>query len=444
MSASSHLASDEKVLIVMVGLPARGKSYISQKVARYLRWRGISAEVFNAGKLRRETPGVPHRSDFFNPDNEEAKKRREGFALEALNQSLFFLENEGNVAFLDATNTTVERRALVTKRAQSRIEDIQIVFLESICSNEEFILRNIKDLKICSGDYENMTEEEAVSDFQRRMKHYNTVYEPVSDDENVPYIKIYDVGKEFKIQKVQGFILSRIVYFIMNIHTMKRNIYLSRHGESQFNMAGKIGGDSYLSHNGRKYANCLADFVEQIPEKNLKLWTSTLVRTRETAEPMSRRLNLQGHQWKALEEINAGTCDGMTYEEIKTELPHVHAARKADKYNYRYERGESYADLVERLEPMLLELERHKEPIFIIGHQAILRVIIAYFMGQDVQEIPYIKMPLHTVIKVQPKDYTFTETRYPLNVPSTGSGSSSGDPEPKEADTSPLIFSSSL
>ena len=37
-------------------------------------------------------------------------------------------------------------------------------------------------------------------------------------------------------------------------------------------MAGKIGGDSYLSHNGRKYANCLADFVEQIPEKNLKVF----------------------------------------------------------------------------------------------------------------------------------------------------------------------------
>ena len=38
------------------------------------------------------------------------------------------------VAFLDATNTTVERRALVTKRAQSRIEDIQVHFT-SVCGN---------------------------------------------------------------------------------------------------------------------------------------------------------------------------------------------------------------------------------------------------------------------------------------------------------------------
>lgn len=33
--------------------------------------------------------------------------------------------------------------------------------------------------------------------------------------------------------------------------------------------------------------------------------------------------------------------------------------RDDDKYNYRYKGGESYRDLVQRLEPVIMELERH-------------------------------------------------------------------------------------
>ena len=38
-----------KLIIIMVGLPARGKSYISQKLYRYFKWSGISSKIFNAG-----------------------------------------------------------------------------------------------------------------------------------------------------------------------------------------------------------------------------------------------------------------------------------------------------------------------------------------------------------------------------------------------------------
>ena len=38
----------------MVGLPARGKTYIAKKLARYLNWIGISTKVFNVGEYRRQ------------------------------------------------------------------------------------------------------------------------------------------------------------------------------------------------------------------------------------------------------------------------------------------------------------------------------------------------------------------------------------------------------
>ena len=44
-------------VICMVGLPARGKTYISKKLARYLNWIGVTTKVFNVGEYRRQTEG---------------------------------------------------------------------------------------------------------------------------------------------------------------------------------------------------------------------------------------------------------------------------------------------------------------------------------------------------------------------------------------------------
>ena len=88
--------------------------------------------------------------------------------------------------------------------------------------------------------------------------------------------------------------------------------------------------------------------------------------------------------------------------------------------NYRYHGGESYRDLVQRLEPVILELERHHEPnhsILIIGHQAVLRAIYAYFLNYSHDELPYIKVPLHTVVKLTPKAYGCLEERFVVDVP---------------------------
>ena len=41
-----------------------------------------------------------------------------------------------------------------------------------------------------------------------------------------------------------------------------------------------------------------------------------------------------------MDEIDAGICDGMTYEEIAEKMPDVSAARKKDKLGYRYPKGE--------------------------------------------------------------------------------------------------------
>lgn len=74
-----------------------------------------------------------------------------------------------------------------------------------------------------------------------------------------------------------------------------------------------------------------------------------------------------------------GICEEMTYEEIQQKFPEDFAARDANKFQYRYPRGESYEDLVARLEPVIMELER-QENVLVVGHQAVLRCLLAYFL----------------------------------------------------------------
>ena len=48
----------DKLVLVMVGLPARGKTYIARRVARYLQFfHGAPTKVFNVGNYRREISG---------------------------------------------------------------------------------------------------------------------------------------------------------------------------------------------------------------------------------------------------------------------------------------------------------------------------------------------------------------------------------------------------
>ena len=82
-------------------------------------------------------------------------------------------------------------------------------------------------------------------------------------------------------------------------------------------------------------------------------------------KPFSKR-------WKALNEIDAGVCEGLTYEEIKDRYPHEFAARDQDKLKFRYREGESYQDLVSRLETVIMELER-QDNVVIVAHQAVIR-----------------------------------------------------------------------
>ena len=51
--------------------------------------------------------------------------------------------------------------------------------------------------------------------------------------------------------------------YLMSVHIRPRSIYLTRHGESEYNRAKLIGGDSGLTPNGRDYSRELRKFMDR-------------------------------------------------------------------------------------------------------------------------------------------------------------------------------------
>ncbi|KAL5748122.1 hypothetical protein ACOSP7_025159 [Xanthoceras sorbifolium] len=403
---------DRHLAIVLVGLPARGKTFTAAKLTRYLRWLGHETKHFNVGKYRRLKHGANQSADFFRADNPEGMEARNEVAALAMEDMISWMQEGGQVGIFDATNSYRKRRNMLMKMAEGKCK---IIFLETICNDRDIIERNIR-LKIQqSPDYAEQPDFEAgLQDFKTRLANYEKVYEPVEEGS---YIKMIDMvsghGGQIQVNNISGYLPGRIVFFLVNTHLTPRPILLTRHGESRDNVRGRIGGDTVLSDTGEIYAKKLANFVVKRlkSERAASIWTSTLQRTILTANPI---VGFPKIQWRALDEINAGVCDGMTYEEIKKNMPEEYEARKKDKLRYRYPRGESYLDVIQRLEPVIIELERQRAPVVVISHQAVLRALYAYFADRPLKEIPHIEMPLHTIIEIQMGVTGVQEKRYKL------------------------------
>lgn len=210
---------------------------------------------------------------------------------------------------------------------------LQLLYLESFCDDPAVIAANIA-LKARSGDpdYAGMSQEEAEADFRARIEAYEKVYQTITEPK-ISFCRILNVGQKVTINRIDSYLQSRIAFYLMNLHLKPRSIYLSRHGESQYNVEGKIGGDSDLSPRGWEYAKALPELIRNnIGEGPLEVrpirvnpiqrgagadlrdqvWTSTLQRTQQTGS----LLPFEKKTWKSLDELDAGVCDGMTYEEI--------------------------------------------------------------------------------------------------------------------------------
>ncbi|KAE8307636.1 6-phosphofructo-2-kinase-domain-containing protein [Aspergillus transmontanensis] len=560
-----------KLVIVMVGLPARGKSYVTKKLARYLNWLQHDTEIFNVGERRRvaagKSPSPPGRhrnhrtssiqkdlvdsvrrlsvsvgaanhlrkntvpseavisppethepaasppelenslpppvvptkilvngkeedpsleqngitivppfnaspedkramqeaspepldqsASFFDPKNQLAVKLREQVALDTLDELLdYILDRGGSVGILDATNSTMERRKAIVDHIRKRAgPELGILFLESSCVDQELLEANMR-LKLSGPDYKGQDPVKALADFKKRVQLYEKSYVPLGEYEekhNMAYIRMIDVGRKVVSHQTHGFLSSQVVYYLLNFNLSPRQIWITRHGESKDNQAGRIGGDSELSENGHRYGKALTRFIDYqrnewemnqrqkemmqkfpprpgdstppnpsyIPSdrpRNFCVWSSMMQRAISTVESFNED-EYDVKQMKMLDELHAGKMEGMTYEEIREKFPDEYATRKRDKLYYRYPGpgGEGYLDVINRLRTVIVEVERMTDHVLLVTHRAVARVLLAYFKGLKCDEVTDLDVPLGMLYMLEPKPYGVEFKAYRYN-----------------------------
>lgn len=260
-----------KLVIVMVGLPARGKSYITKKLQRYLSWQQHESRIFNVGNRRRIATGKrasvhpklapePARLDppveaatillnglpapngnmrasylepptldlnaerrestseetendqsanFFDPHNQKAAAMREQVAMETLDELLdYLLDGGGAVGILDATNSTIKRRQHVIDHIRQREPKLGILFIESICRDPSLLEANMR-LKLSGPDYRDKDPKQSLEDFKARVAAYESAYEPLGDYEEDNDLQYIQVCPPICCSRIQLLICCR-------------------------------------------------------------------------------------------------------------------------------------------------------------------------------------------------------------------------------------------
>lgn len=144
-------------------------------------------------------------------------------------------------------------------------------------------------------------------------------------------------------------------------------IYYVRHGQTEWNAAGRLQGhrDVPLNERGRRQALAAAGILRGLlaerqhqPER-LPFVASPLGRARQTMELLRGALGLAPGDYALddrLREVAYGDWEGSTLPEARAMSPEIFAARERDKWSVAPPGGESYADLTARVRGWLATL----------------------------------------------------------------------------------------
>ncbi|ORY85518.1 6-phosphofructo-2-kinase-domain-containing protein [Protomyces lactucae-debilis] len=464
---SGQLFHAGKIAICLVGLPARGKTHLSVSLCRYLSWLGLSCKAFHLGDYRRKWLQGEEAPDdyFFFEDHADIKDStrslRSKVAADCMKDMLTFLDktkSNGQIVIYDAINASLAIRRQVMQDFKEN--NIQCLFIESVCWDEKIIQDNVRDVKLSSPDYAGWDRQKAVEHYLRRIQMKIPVYQEMTreKEEDLSYVKLININERMIVNKGTsvggkggaggnfGYVGSRIVFFLMNLHVKPRTLYFARAGKSADR---SYKSDAPLAPEGHVYAKKLADTLMQRrrelrrqakeeggsnassvngdvtptqsgtatpieqQHRSLSVWVSPRQRTVDTAEYLAaagcvvrRRPQLQA--------INPGVYDTLTLDQIRERYPGEAEKHEADPFAHRFPRAESYHDVAIRLEPVIVEIEREENDLIVIAHESVLRVLYGYFMGLESSQIPELSMPRNTLFEVRPSSYNCLQQLIPI------------------------------
>ncbi|OGP68494.1 MAG: 6-phosphofructokinase [Deltaproteobacteria bacterium RBG_16_44_11] len=382
--------NDEKLYLVLMGLPARGKSTLAIRLQEAFRKSRIPTKIFNNGNLRRAYLPLKETSsaNFYHPENISGIEMRKKFALINMKRAKTYLAGPGQVAILDAANVSRERRKMI----EENLDNHPILFIECVNDDQEILTLSILE-KTNLPEFSLLNRQRAQAEFLKRIDNYRMIYTPLKAERN--YFRLDSLQNKILEEKQSDPMPLYLLIKDILITDVVKNLFLIRHAETKFNTIDRIGGDSTLTAKGIFQAKALGRFFKK--RQISYIFTSHKKRTIQTARAIcAMQKDCKIIPIREFDEINAGICEGMTYKDIEKNFPDVFNARKTNKYHYVYPQGESYETMKPRIEAGIKKaffLNRHADNIMIIGHQAVNRMILAHFLYRRDVDVPYIYIP---------------------------------------------------
>jgi broad specificity phosphatase PhoE len=171
-------------------------------------------------------------------------------------------------------------------------------------------------------------------------------------------------------------------------------IHLVRHGETDWNRELRWQGhsDPPLNDRGRRQARALADALDGT--RLAAVYSSDLSRASETAEIVASRFDLRVAVDSGLREIDVGSWEGLTLEEIEARFPEA-VTRWEQKGAHGWEGGESHDQMAARVQGAVhsIAAEHDGEEVLVVTHGGPIRALKALAAGldypRDRRSVPY-------------------------------------------------------
>ncbi|MBI2371379.1 MAG: histidine phosphatase family protein, partial [Deltaproteobacteria bacterium] len=160
---------------------------------------------------------------------------------------------------------------------------------------------------------------------------------------------------------------------------------LVRHGETVWNQEHRLLGrtDQPLSPEGVRQARRVAATLRGLPIA--ALYSSPLRRALETARPLAEAVGLPVRTDEALLEVDHGSAEGLTREELRARHPEFLTAWEVEPHAVRFPEGESAGDVQARAWGFAQALRQAhaRESVVAVTHNLVIKALVCRAIGLD-------------------------------------------------------------
>lgn len=162
-------------------------------------------------------------------------------------------------------------------------------------------------------------------------------------------------------------------------------IYVIRHGITKSNKLRILNGqaiDEGIEENGIPQ---IKEAMNMLPEDISKIYSSNMIRTRQTADIINERFNVEISFCPELREVDFGIFSGKSFEEVREMADEgTWVAYRNQEYDFTPYKGESFNSVKERVLKIIDEIKKNhadNEKIVIVTHGGIIRFLNHYYKG---------------------------------------------------------------